>query len=232
MQDAEYRDSSGKTLDEYPQPSVAVDTVALTYDKNRGLEVLVVRRPDGGFALPGTFLHPGEVLADAVQRALNQKAGVEGLEPRQLQVFDRIGRDSRGWVLSVAHVCVIPVDRLAGRFPDRTALLPVEDPGDLIYDHCQMIGLALADLRTRYADKPDPDHLLGDTFTLRQLRLLHEAVAGAPIGPAKLDTFRRHMRKHLEPTTEFDDGDGRGRPAELFRREAAADHSLETPPRG
>ncbi len=176
-------------------------------------------RPDGGWALPGTFLHPGEVLADAVQRALHGKAGIYGLEPRQLQVFDGLGRDSRGWVLSVAHVCVIPVERLAGRFPDRrTTLAPVEEPGDLIYDHPKMIGLALEDLRARYKDKPDPDHLLGDTFTLRQLRFLHGAVAGEPIGPEALDTFRRRMQKHLESTEEFDGGDGRGRPAMLFCR--------------
>jgi len=220
VKNAEYRDSAGKTLAEYPHPSVAVDTVALTYDENRGLEVLEVKRTDGGWALPGTFLHPGEVLADAVQRTLHDKANAYGLEPRQLQVFDQPGRDSRGWVLSVAHVCVIPVERLAGRFPDRTALVQVEDPGELIYDHPKMIELALQHLRARYKDKPDPDRLLGDTFTLRQLRFLHGAVAGEPIGPEALDTFRRRMQKYLEPTEEFDGGDGRGRPAMLFRRTA------------
>jgi hypothetical protein len=81
-----------------------------------------------------------------------------------------------------------------------------------------MIELALEDLRTRYRDRPDPDELLGDTFTLRQLRFLHGAVAGQPIGPEALDTFRRHMQKHLDPVEEYDPGDGRGRPAMLFRR--------------
>ena len=225
MKKAEYRDSSGKTLAEYPHPNAAVDTIALTYDENRGLEVLEVKRPDGGWALPGTFLYPGEVLADAVQRALQKKAGVYGLKPRQLQVFDGMDRDSRGWVLSVAHVCVIPVDRLAGRDPDRTQLVPVENPGELIYDHREMIELALSDLRLRYKDKPDPDHLLGNLVSLRQLRLLHGAVAGEPIGPEKLDTFRRRMQKHLEPTVpeEYDPGDGLGRPALLFHRKADGD---------
>ena len=218
MTKAEYRDSGGKTLGDYPRPSVAVDTVALTYDKNRGLEVLEVKRADGGWALPGTFLHPGEALADAVQRALHEKAGVDGLEPRQLRVFDGPHRDSRGWVLSVAHICVIPVERLAGRFPDRTALVPAEDPGELIYDHAEMIELALGDLRGRYSGTPDPDRLLGETFTLRQLRFLHAAVGGTPVGPEMLDTFRRRMREHLDPTGMFDAGDGRGRPAELFVR--------------
>lgn len=74
--------------------------------------------------------------------------------------------------------------------------------------------MAVDDVRARYTTAPDPDRLLGDTFTLRDLRLVHEAIAG---GELQRDTFRRAMEPHLEPT-----GDrvaaGRGRPAELFRR--------------
>jgi len=215
----EYRDSAGKTLAEYPHPNVAVDTVALTYDENRGLEALVVGGPDD-WALPGTFLHVGEVLADAVQRALQEKAGVHGLKPWQLKVFDALRRDRRGWILSVAHVCVIPVKQLADRDADRTRLVPADDPGTLIYDHPKMIQLALEDLRARYDVEPDPDHLLGDNFTLRELALLHGAVAGEPITPQELDTFRRYMQSRLDPTGKTVEGGGR--PAKLFRRKPGA----------
>ncbi|MEI8082394.1 MAG: NUDIX domain-containing protein [Actinomycetes bacterium] len=219
MKTPEYRDSAGKTLAEYPHPNVAVDTIALTYDENRGLEVLVVGGPDD-WALPGTFLHEGEVLADAVQRALQEKAGVHGLKPWQLKVFDALRRDRRGWVLSVAHVCVIPVERLADRDSDRTRLVPADDPGTLIYDHPKMIQLALEELRARFGVEPDPDHLLRETFTLRQLALLHGAVAGEPIAPQELDTFRRYMQGRLDPTGKTVEGGGR--PAELFRRKPGA----------
>ncbi len=214
-----YRDSSGKTLAEYDHPSVAVDTVALTYDENRGLQVLVVEGRDGRWALPGTFLHEGEVLAEAVQRSLRGKVGVGGLQPWQLKVFDALDRDDRGWVLSVAHVCVIPVELLANRDAERTRLLPAEEPGELAYDHNEMFELALTDLRARYDVAPDPDRLLEDTFTLRQLALVHGAVAGDPITPEELDTFRRYMQQHLKPTKEYDP-DSRGRPARLFSRKA------------
>ncbi len=218
MKKSEYRDSSGMTLAEYDHPNVAVDTVALTYDENCGLRVLVVERPGGGWALPGTFLHKGEVLAEAVQRSLRDKVGVEGLQPWQLKVFDALHRDDRGWVLSVAHVCVIPVDLLASCDVDRTRLVPAEKPGKLAYDHNEIVELALTDLRARYDVAPDPDRLLGDTFTLRQLALVHGAVAG-PITPEELDTFRRYMQQHLKPTKEHDP-DARGRPARLFSRKA------------
>lgn len=218
----EYRDSEGKALSDYPRPSVAVDTAVLTFDPAdpaQGLLVLEVLREDGqGWALPGTFLHQGETLARAVRRALRKKARVTGIEPRQLHVFDRPGRDNRGWVLSVGHVATVPIASLAGRHPDKTRLVPVDAPGKLVFDHEEIIRRAVDELRSRYEDRPDPDRLLGDTFTLRQLRQVHDAVNGAELPPEKLDTFRRNMREYLAkvPRSRVSP-DGRGRPAQLFR---------------
>ena len=90
----------------------------------------------------------------------------------------------------------------------------------VIYDHPKMIQLALEELRARFGVEPDPDHLLRETFTLRQLALLHGAVAGEPIAPQELDTFRRYMQGRLDPTGKTVEGGGR--PAELFRRKPGA----------
>ncbi|MBU9763560.1 NUDIX hydrolase [Mycobacterium sp. TNTM28] len=204
-----------KSLQDYPRPSVAVDTAVLTVDPDAGLAVLQVRRPNArGWALPGTFLHQGEILADAVQRSLADKADIHGLDPRQLHVFDALGRDDRGWVLSVAHVAVVPAERLSTRFAGTTRLVPVDTPGRLVYDHAAIIELAVADVRARYEAAPDPDRLLAGEFTLRELRLVHEAVAGRDL---QRDTFRRAMEAQLKATGALA-GRGRGRPAELFRR--------------
>lgn len=217
MDNKNHRDTSGRTLGDYPRPSVAVDAAVLTVDPEMGLSVLQVRRTAGrGWALPGTFLHAGETLADAVNRALMNKANVTGLYPRQLHVFDDPNRDDRGWVLSVAHVAVVPPDRLTTRFSATTRLVPVQVPGRLIYDHADIIALAVEDVRARYEATPDPDHLLDDEFTLRDLRLVHEGVVGSAL---QRDTFRRAMESQLIATGATTAG-GRGRPAELFRRRA------------
>ena len=63
---------------------------------------------DIGFALPGTFVHEREHLHDAVLRSLRHKAGITGREPEQLKVFDDPDRDPRGWVVTVAHLDVVP----------------------------------------------------------------------------------------------------------------------------
>lgn len=144
---------------------------------------------------------------------------MEGLHPRQLHVFDDPARDDRGWVLSVAHVAVVRPDRLESRFAADTRLAPVDRPGRLIYDHPDIIKLAVEDIRSRYEAEPDPDRLLDDEFTLRDLRLIHEAVAGDPdpLKRLKRDTFRRRMEPRLVATGIMTTGT-RGRPAELFRR--------------
>jgi 8-oxo-dGTP diphosphatase len=193
---------------------VAVDTALLTVEHDE-LMVLEVRRNDGtGWALPGRIVRERERLAAAVERSLLEKAGVEGLQPRQLRVFDEPDRDPRGWVMSVAHSTVVPLDQLATRFRDRTRLRPVASPGRLPFKHDEIVALAVAELRTRYLASPDPGRLLGREFTMRELRRVHEAVGGVAL---QRDWFRRTMEPQLDATGRLV-AVGRGRPAELFRR--------------
>jgi 8-oxo-dGTP diphosphatase len=219
MDDRLWRDSQGHALADFVRPSVAVDTAVLSLDPNLGLVVLEVHRPDAPrWALPGTFLHERETLAHAVDRSLREKASVRGLQPRQLHVFDDPDRDERGWVLSVAHVEIVRLDLLASRFADTTRLMPAAAPGRLSFDHRVIVERAVDYLRVRYRGEPDPDRLLGDEFTLRELRLAHEAIAGEQL---KRDAFRRTMQRHLDETGMATIA-GRGRPAELFRRRQIA----------
>ncbi len=116
-------------------------------------------------------------------------------------------------MLSVAHVDVLPVDWLRERHAG-TRLAPVEAPGRLPYGHGDIIGMAVDDLRARYAAKPDPDGMLPSEFTLRELRLVHEAVGGVAL---QRDNFRRAIQDQLVATGTRLAGT-RGRPAELFTR--------------
>lgn len=210
-----YRDSSGKQLSDYQRPSVAVDTAVLTVRTSGPAAELCVGLLDDPRAtkrrLPGTFLREGERLADAVRRSLADKAGITGLEPAQLHVFDDPRRDSRGWVLSVAHLAVVPPDRFGSLDP-----VPVTRAVGLDFDHDEIVRLAVDRLRADYADRPDPAGLLDDPFTLAELRSVHAAIAAKPL---QADTFRRLMVQHLEPTGELQRGTV-GKPAQLYRRPA------------
>ena len=141
-------------------------------------------------------------------------AGVQGLAPRQLHVFDDPARDHRGWVLSVAHLDVVGWPRIAAiDAREDVHLVPAGQSHGLPFDHDAIVAMALAELRARYRDRPDPDRLLPSPFTLHELRLLHEAVLGEPL---LKDTFRRLMQPQLRATTRHRKGVV-GKPAILFR---------------
>jgi 8-oxo-dGTP diphosphatase len=212
--------SPARPLTDYPRPSVSVDTAVFTVESGE-LCVVLVDGPDGtdgtvgtgGYRrLPGTFLHQGETLADAVARSLREKAGIEGGSPRQLQVFDELDRDERGWVLSVAHAmalrsALVPFDRL----------VPIDRADPLAFDHARILSVAVERIRADYATMPDPWGLMPEEFTLRALLLLHSAVD--PSTPQR-DTFRRMMEPLLVETGEFSSGSV-GKPSRIFQKPTA-----------
>ncbi|EHI41117.1 hydrolase [Rhodococcus opacus PD630] len=173
---AAWTDSDGRSLLDYPRPSVAVDVAVLTVEGTE-LKVLAVPRRSGSLALPGTFLHEGERLQDAAERCLRIEAALTGTEFHQLAMLDDPGRDDRGWVLSMTHGAALPRTAL----PRDTMLITVDDDRvtqDLAFDHADVVALAVADLRERYARAVDPSGLAGDTFTVLELRRVYEVVFG------------------------------------------------------
>jgi 8-oxo-dGTP diphosphatase len=204
-----------EALTNYPRPSVAVDVAVLTV-RDDVLQVVVVEHRRGGLALPGTFLHAGERLSDAAARALLDKATLSDVTFAQLRVFDDPDRDERGWVLSVGHSGGLASKRI----PGHVDLMPLIDgrPGEqLLFDHGDIVALAVDELRLRYGRELDPADLLGDTFTVLELRRIYQAVFDRPMVK---DTFRRYVIDALEPTGEM--ASAFGRPAELFRRRSGA----------
>lgn len=205
----------------FSRPTLAVDTALLTIDpERRQLQVVEMWRDDTRrWALPGAFVRHGETLADAVRRCLQDKLGVRGVHPRQLHVFDDPHRDHRDWVVSVAHVAVVRPERLASLVSGTRVgirLAPVDRPGELSWDHPQMVRLAKEYVRHRYRDAADPERLLPARFTLGALQRVHECVLGFDIDQFQ---FRRRMKDLVVGLNQTEEATGaRGRPAELYRR--------------
>jgi hypothetical protein len=135
----------------------------------------------------------------------------------QLEVFDRPDRDYRGWVLSVGHLAAVPFDVLSSlleEHPDRLRLISAGRPGRLPYDHTDIVAKAVRLLRRRYRTEPDPFRLLGQRFTMSELRHVHEAVHGRVL---MRDTFKRLMEPQLIETSERAEG-RRGRPTPYYTR--------------
>jgi len=202
-----WTDDRGKQLTDYPRPSVAVDTALLTV-RDETLCVAIVDR-GGSKRLPGTFLHEGELLAEAVERSLQQRVGLRGVVPRQLRTFDAIDRDNRGRVLSVAHMIALPEHQLID-----IGVVPIDEAVGLDFDHDLIVAEAVAALRREYADHPDPARLLGECFTILDLHRTHLAIDPTT---AHKDTFRRAMMRQLVETDQMETGTV-GKPARLYRR--------------
>lgn len=197
-------------LEDYPHPSLAVDPIVLTVSAQR--LCLAVEQGPPPPSLPGTFVHQGETLIQAANRALENKLGLIEINLRQLHVFDEPGRDARGWVFSVAHLALVRPEQLNS---SKVSLLPVEHLPDMAFDHNDMVHMALVKIREEYLLHPDPWDLL-DVFTLRELRELHLAIVGEAELPAR-DTFRRMMEPQLMPTGEMSTGSV-GKPSRLFTK--------------
>lgn len=206
-----------KALSDYARPSVTVDTAVLTVDTMfNELCVALVESPTGERALPGTFLHENETLEQAAVRALREKVGIGGVSPVQFHVFDSLNRDPRGWVISVAHIAVVPFEQLHG-----VRLTPVSEAGKLAFDHNDMLNKAIERLRSDYAETPDPWNLL-DTFTLKELREVHEAID--PDTPLR-DSFRRMMQPLVVDTGVMSSG-GVGKPSRVWRKETESERIM------
>ena len=221
-------------LAQFPRPSIAVDVAVMTVTDVGELGVLVHQRSGdraGTWALPGRFVRDRERLASAVERTLEEKCGLAkkalaGRTPRQLHVFDEPARDDRGWVLSVAHLLVLPYARLAPFVTDNENLTiatlrkdkPVLPRGqrELPYGQNEIVERAHDELRREYFEVPDPERFIeADTFTLSELADVHFAILGKDHWA--IDTFRRRMSRQLHETGELTKG-GQGRPAAIFRR--------------
>ena len=221
-------------LNQFPRPNVAVDLAVMTIDQSGELGVLVYQRTGdraGTWALPGSFVRERERLAHAVQRTLEEKcdlpnAALAGRMPRQLHVFDDPERDERGWVLSVAHVLVLPYENLLPALAAGTslAIAPIRGGSahlpdgqvSLPYGQDEIVSRAFEELVSQYVETPDPERFIDrNTFTLSELADVHFAIVGHKHWA--IDTFRRQMSRQLQATKEMKQKKT-GRPAALFKR--------------
>jgi 8-oxo-dGTP diphosphatase len=223
----------------FPRPSVAVDVVLLTV-ADGAIHALLTRRSGhphrGRWALPGSFLRIDESLDKAAARVLREKAGLRDVFTEQLYTFGDPRRDPRTRVLSVAYYALVDaatLEHAVGAAPNgpRLAGLEIPWPGEtggpvraidesgepltLAFDHAEILGMAVKRIRGKLDYAPIGFELLPPAFSLRDLRLVHEAILGRRLNK---DSFRRRIldRGLVVATGQRATGVGH-RPPELYR---------------
>lgn len=113
-----------KTYDykKYERPSVAADMAVFSImgmaspenyrkDPEKKLKLLLIRRGTfpykDDWALPGGFCRLGESTQMAAKRELLEETGVTDAYLKPFAVFDKPGRDPRGWIISHAFLALI-----------------------------------------------------------------------------------------------------------------------------
>jgi 8-oxo-dGTP diphosphatase len=178
--------------------TLAVSTVifALRPDEGSGLKswwlplVRRTREPHlGQWALPGGWLPADEELPAAAARTLRETTGLAPKYLEQLYTFGDIGRSPGGRVVSVVYWALVQSDEAAlVAVGENVRWFPADHLPELAFDHNRIVEYALWRLRTKVEYARIAHAFLGETFTLTQLREVHEAVLQKALDPAN---FRR-----------------------------------------
>lgn len=180
-----------------------------------------VREPyRGRWALPGGPLGARESLADAARRNLLETTGLAPRYLEQLYTFGAVERSPDERVVSIVYWALVRAEEAdRARTTENVRWMPAGDLPLLAFDHDEIVAYALNRLRGKVEYSPIAHALVGEEFTLAELREVYEAVLRRSLDPAN---FRRQIEASgtVESTGRFLAG-GRHRPPLLYRSRVA-----------
>ena len=195
-------------------PSVATDVVLFTIREGKLNILLVKRKDDGLWAIPGGFLQEGESLNQCAERELKEETGITVPYLEQFENFSNPIRDPRTQVISVAFIAIHPSGKLKLRADTDVSdvnWFDYEMIPELAFDHNEICVKARLRLDKLVKEKPEllfP--FLDKEFTLTEL---HETflIVSSDISSLK---EKRNFRKWV---AEYNNGKGMVKETDSFR---------------
>jgi len=195
-------------------PAVSIDCVIIGYHE-RELKILILEfKNTGYFALPGGFVGKEEGLDKAAERILSERTTLDNIYLKQFQTFGNLRRYDKEYMRSVLYannVDAVENHWLMQRFVtvayyalvDFSEVQPTPDGfsdscewydldalPELIQDHELIIQKALETIRDNIQNTSVSYNLISDTFTMGDLRALHETILDKKINRS---SFHRKM---------------------------------------
>jgi 8-oxo-dGTP diphosphatase len=206
--------------------NISVDCVIFGFDSLE-LKVLLVERElhdeeTGELifkdkTLTGNHIYLHEELESAARRILDDLTGIEEIYLEQFFTFgspsrvssekDRLwikaqGRNPDEHIVTVGYFSLLDINKVEVTYKDRNvAWYPVNNVGELGFDHNEILRKALSVLRDKLLKEPLAYELLPDKFTLTQMQCLYEAIMGVEYDKRN---FRKKVAKmkYLVPLDE------------------------------
>ena len=211
---------------EFPFVYLCADVACFSLRADEGLSILLIKRGQapyrGRWALPGGFVDENEDAAKAARRELKEETGlVVGRRPfLHLGAYSAPRRDPRHRVVSMSYWTTATSDVEALAADDAAdvrwwSVAEALSAKRLAFDHATIVADAYDALGRSMETSTLASSLLGEEFTIAQLRAVYEAVWGRPLDPGNF------QRKVLgTPGFVVDSGwrtsGSRGRPATLY----------------
>ena len=174
--------------------AISVDCVIVGYEEKQ-LKVLLIKSDLKEFeelwSLLGDLVMPGEDLEAAPYRVLKARTGLTDVYLEQVHTFGKVDRHPSGRVITTAYYSLINVKNHQFQ-PDQNDLHwhAINDIDQLAFDHKLILDTCIHRLREQVMEQPIVFNLLPETFSLRELQDLYEAILGC-----ELD--RRNFRKRI-----------------------------------
>lgn len=188
--------------DECFMAHISLDCVIFGFHDNQ-LKVLLLKiRHDDRWALPGGFVLKEETMEEAADRVLNERTGLNDIFLRQFHVFSDIHRsntekflelmrsegivvEENNWLtkrfISVGFYALVDYEKAIpaeGWDSEACEWFDLENVGELILDHNEIIGAALETMRRQLNYLPIGYNLLPEKFTMPELQKLYETILG------------------------------------------------------
>jgi 8-oxo-dGTP diphosphatase len=188
-------------------PQVSIDCVIFGY-RDKELKVLVSKlNVEGNFwSLAGGFINQHEDIDTAAYRILQERTGITEIYLEQFHVFGNAARNNIGffkklidlnpgtmgnevydWLnnrfISIGYYALVDINTAIPKKAELDKVIDwcsVKDLPDLIMDHNDIVEKALESLRQNLDQKLIAFNLLPETFTMKELQELYEAIFDKP----------------------------------------------------
>ncbi|MDT0551935.1 NUDIX hydrolase [Urechidicola vernalis] len=195
----------------------SVDCVILGFEQGEIKVLLLKWKAFEKWSLPGGFIGNDEDLDKAAIRILQERTGIslpfleqfhsfgdvnrKGKESFLSEIKSLIGHDSNliNWIsqrfISTGYLSLVNIKKcnlVPDELSERCEWVSLNNVSNLIYDHNEMIKMALQKIKMQLNYLPIGITLLDSKFTMKELQLLYQSILGKEIDRGN---FQKKMLK-------------------------------------